>query len=274
MSIFARFLRLSAAVLAVAGVFGAVWAQASALKSAPFSNSPATLTSNVGSMPIGIEVVAKSNTITYTPTTATGLAFSGTPLLEYNASSGTAAGNTGTIKVETEYLNWDIELKTANNGVLRLNGAATGAALRKTNAAGTGFDTAKVGIQLAIKDYEDNNFKAHTPISTTWINNSKTTAVAFSQVLSITDNNALSTGALKDFLGNRPLNTTGDNTVGKLGFAPPCKSGSTTTSSCDGSITFAVNTGLGISSSGTVKLSGNAPGTYVDTLKFTMIASN
>jgi len=271
------FLRLWAvAAVTVAGVCGAVWAQGSALNATPFSTSKASLPSaTIGAMPIGITVEAKNTTVTYSPVGPSGLANTGTTLETYDVATGTANGNTGTIKVETEYVNWDIELKTANSGILRLNGAATGAALRKTRAAGGAFDTAKVGIQLAIKDNDGGNFWAYTPISTTWVNSSKTTAIAFSKVLSIGANTGVSDTYLKSFLSedeDRPLaDETDPKSVSKNGFGAPCKSGGA--SGCDGSITFAVNTGLGLNPAGGVKLVGNAPGTYTDTLKFTMIAS-
>jgi hypothetical protein len=272
MSISKRFMgKVAVAAVAVVGVVGTVWGQASPI---PATNRPTVSGTTAGTMTVLYNVPEIVTKVEFEP--AANTPFSGDALVKFDVLDTLehkADGNTGTIKVKTGYSKWDIELKTANNGVLRLNGAAAGAALRKSSNTDK-LDTARLGIQIGImKDDGSAGAALRTAVDSGWVKNSKTAPVAFSQILTklLTAPNVTDTAGISKSLGGRGLyraatsNVIGEESVKYQGFGP---AGAVT----DSTITFVVNTGLGIDPTKTTKLNGNVSGNYVDTLKFTFIA--
>lgn len=255
-----------AAALVVAGGVGTGWAQASAVKNAPFNKAtvPGTITQN---MALKYEVVAKPVSIDFTGLTGT----TDAALLAYDGTSGNSSpsqtGNVGTITVTSEHENWDIEFATANLGRLRLGGATGGKPLLMSKTATTN-DTARLGIQIGVQQTTINpsNASLISAVPQNWLNSSKATPVGFSKVISAASSASSDTTGVSTELGDRAASSTWSGGAPALdtdGFGPSAATGN--------KITFIINAGLNVNGT-TVKLRGNAPGTYTDTLKFTLIA--
>lgn len=261
MSIRTTVVRMAVAAVAVAGVLAAVWAQASPITTAPSADVLAT----VGKKPTDGTMLLSYTVESIAKMEVKNENLSGDALASYDAkTAGTAGGNAGTIKITTNYPNWDVEMRTNNGGVLRIPGKTEwepGEALTK-NKTGGGLDTAILHIQFGVQRNNGQPVMI-THVDSGWVRGSVNTSIAFSKVLGVSGNSALT--GLDDVLGGRKIfdGDTDNEAVSNNGFAVP--------NTADNAVTFFVNAGLGLTPA--TKLNGNVDGKYTETLTFSMVAS-
>lgn len=250
----------AALTVAMGAAAGAAWAQTLNYDLSPIkTNSSLTVQTSLtktGNMMVTYAVTAPTATVTFTNKTNTG-----EPFLKYNVKTEqTGVGNSGTIKVTTEANFWDIEFYTANKGTLKLGGNGATLKVGPLSSPAEKWD-AVYGVQIGI--LKNNAGKLVTEVDSESVRAAALAApIAFSQVFGYY---AADTTGVAEELGNRQAYHDSEPAINALGFAKPLTT--------DKSITFLVNTGLGIDGVGDVIVKGNAAGTYTDTLKFTFTAA-
>jgi len=255
--------------VAVGGGWGVGWAAGA---DSPLSGSLTNIASTKNTVTASYEVKMVGSM------EATDGKLSGAALLNYNAESGTATGNAGTVLVKTNYPNWDITFTTSNGGKLRAPGATaweTGDALQYKNSDGTP-DPVVLGMQIgiikgAVTTGGGGQPLARSNVQKSWITASDKTPVSFAAVLGNEKNDDNVSNSLSSDLGGRKLYsaTATDETVNNNGFAAPPDIG----------ILFFINLGLSTGETGVEpkktipNISGNKNNVYSEKITLSMSAS-